>query len=118
MTKKFLDNPDIRANFFLIAWPLIYFLPITLGQQVWYGTDIIRLFHPFGVELSRALNAGRLPLWTPNLLAGFPLLAEGQIAALYPPNWILFRLLPAHFAISASILLHLAWAGVGMYWCA
>lgn len=114
---KSIRNPDTCALAFLAAFPFVHFWQITLGQQVWFGTDIIRLFHPFGVELSRALNEGRLPLWTPNLLAGFPLLAEGQIAALYPPNWILFRLLPAHHALSYSILLHMAWAGVGMYAC-
>ncbi len=110
-----IRNPDTCALAFLVAFPFVYFWQITLGQQVWFGTDIIRLFHPFGVELSRALNEGRLPLWTPNLLAGFPLLAEGQIAALYPLNWILFRILPAHHALSYSVLLHMAWAGVGMY---
>ncbi len=102
----------------LAAFPFVYFWEITLGQKVWYGTDIIRLFHPLGVELGRALNEDRLPLWTPFLSAGFPLLAESQIAALYPPNWILFRFLPAHHALSYSMLLHLAWAAVGMYTCA
>src|SRR5574341_628511 len=68
----------------LIFFPLMYFYPVTIGQAVWFTRDLSRVYHPFAVELGRALDAGRLPLWAPALQAGFPLLAEGQIAALYP----------------------------------
>ncbi|MDE3092117.1 MAG: hypothetical protein KGJ80_22310, partial [Chloroflexota bacterium] len=70
---------DGFAVAFLVAWPFVFFWQITLAQGVWLTTDILRLFYPFGVELARALNDGRLPFWTPGLLAGFPLLAEGQV---------------------------------------
>lgn len=100
---------------FLLAFPFVYFWKVTVGQSVWYTTDIIRLFHPFGLELERALNSGGLPLWSPGILGGFPLLAEGQVGALYPVNLLLFKFLPAHNALSYSILIHLAWAGCGMY---
>ncbi len=115
---RFFRSGDVGAIALLAAWSPVYFWQVTLGQNVWFTTDVVRLFHPFGVELARALNEGRLPLWTPGLLAGFPLLAEGQVGALYPINWLLYKLLPAHFALSYGILLHLAWAGVGMYACA
>ncbi len=48
-------------------------------------------------------------------MAGFPLFAEGQVGALYPPNLLLFKFLPADLAISWSIVFHLAWASCGMY---
>ncbi len=99
----------------LAAWPFVYFWPVTLAQRVWFTTDVLRLFYPFGVELARALAEGRLPLWSPGILAGLPLLAEGQVGALYPPNLVLYRLLPTHLALSFEIILHLAWAGCGMY---
>ena len=112
------ENSDVRAVLFLAIWPFVYFWQVTLGQGVWFGTDTVRLFHPFGVELARALSDGRLPLWTTGIGAGFPLLAESQVGALYPVNLILYRWLPAHFALSYSVLLHLEWAGCGMYACA
>jgi len=115
---RLFRSPDARALLFLIAFPLVYFWQITLGLQVWYANDTMRLFHPFGVELARALNEGRLPLWTPYALAGFPLFAEGQVAALYPLNLLLYKFLPAHYALSYSTLIHLAFAGAGMYLCA
>ncbi|MCI0477748.1 MAG: hypothetical protein L0Y55_16010, partial [Anaerolineales bacterium] len=99
----------------LTLFPFIYFWQVTLGQGVWLTTDILRLFYPFSVELSRALSENRLPLWTPNLLAGFPLLAESQVGALYPINLLLYKFLPTHHALSFNILLHIAWAGCGMY---
>jgi hypothetical protein len=112
---KSLIHGDALAILFLILFPFVYFWQVTLGQGVWLTTDILRLFYPFGVELARALNEGRLPLWTPNLLAGFPLLAEGQVGALYPVNLLLYKFLPAHYALSLNILLHIVWAGCGMY---
>lgn len=111
----FSKKDDSVAIVFLIAWHLVYFFPVTLAQQVWFTADVVRLFYPFGVEYSRALSEGRLPLWSPNLLAGFPLLAETQIAALYPLNLLFYKILPAYYAISYSNLLHLAWASCGMY---
>mgnify|MGYP001424603004 CR=1 FL=1 len=110
-----LHNRAVPPILFLIALPLVFFWRITLGQGVWFTTDIARLFYPFAVELTRALNQGRLPLWSPGMLAGFPLLAEGQVGALYPPNWLLDRLLPTATALSFGMILHLAWAGCGMY---
>ncbi|MBI5034086.1 MAG: YfhO family protein [Chloroflexi bacterium] len=100
---------------FLILVPFVLFWQVTLGQGVWFGNDIVRTYYPLGVELSRALNAGRIPLWSPGLYGGFPILADAQIGALYPLNLILFRFLPSHLAVSYSMLLHLAWAAVGMY---
>ena len=113
-----IQRHEVWAAAVLAAFPFVYFWQATLAQNVWFTTDVVRLFHPFGVELARALNEGRLPLWTPNTLAGFPLLAEGQVGALYPLNLILYKFLPAHYAVAYSILLHLAWASVGTYVCA
>ncbi len=110
-----LISKDTFAVLLLILFPFAYFWQVTLGQGVWLTTDILRLFYPFSVELARALNEGRLPLWTPNLLAGFPLLAEGQVGALYPINLLLYKFFPVHHALSYNILLHIVWAGCGMY---
>ncbi|MBI5031817.1 MAG: YfhO family protein [Chloroflexi bacterium] len=99
----------------LALWPLLYYWPVTLGQQVFSEGDINWLFLPIRTELSRALAEGRLPLWTPALQAGYPLFAEGEVAALYPLNLLLAWLLPAASAISYSILFNWVFASVGMY---
>ncbi len=114
VAKLFLRR-EFLPLLFLAGFPLAYFWKFTLARDVWIGGDLFRQFYPFGLELSRALSAGRLPLWTNGLLAGFPLLAEGQVGALYPVNLVLFLLLPAQLAISYGVLFHLALAGCGMY---
>ncbi|HEX7586900.1 MAG TPA: hypothetical protein VF478_01150, partial [Anaerolineae bacterium] len=112
---RILRSRDALAVGFLIVWPFIFFWQVTLGQGVWFTRDVSRVYHPFAVELARALGEGRLPLWTPMLQGGFPLFAEGQVAALYPIQLLLVKLLPPELAISIETLLHLAWASVGMY---
>jgi len=111
-----LSRLDVYALIFLAIWRLLFYLPVTLGQRVFSEGDLLWLFLPIRTELSRALAEGRLPLWTPALQAGFPLFAEGEVAALYPINLIFHWLLPAPFALSYTILFNLAWAAIGMYW--
>jgi len=43
---------------------------------------------------------------------GFPLLAEGQVGALYPPNGLLLWLLPIDRAVNLSIVLHFFLGGL------
>lgn len=109
------QNDDGRAIVFLVVLPLVYFFPVTLGQKIWYGEDVFLAWIPFGTELSVALREGRLPLWAPGMMNGFPLLAEGQVGALYPVNLFLYCLLPAHWAVSYQNFVHIIWANVGMY---
>ncbi len=110
-----LFSTDGIALLALTLAPFIYFFPATLGQAVFSAGDLPRFFYPIQIELARRLAEGQLPLWTPDLQGGFPLLAESQVGALYPVNWILYRVLPVPLAISYTILGHLAWAAVGMF---
>ena len=97
------------------SWPFVFYWRAALRQGMFYFGDIARFFYPTRVLYANALSAGRLPLWTPELLMGFPLFAEMQTGALYPPHLLLYRLLPIDLAINYDILLHLAWLGVGLY---
>lgn len=101
-----------------IALPLlltITFWPAATMREIFYFGDIYRHFYPLRMAYARALSEGHLPLWTPGLAAGYPLLAEGQAGALYPPNIILCALLPVEIALNLSILMHFLLAGAGMY---
>jgi len=109
------NRRDALAVLFLVAWQALYFFPVTLAQAVWFGSDTVRTYFPLGTELARALHAGRLPFWTTGMYSGFPLLADAQVGALYPVNLVLFALLPPHFALSYSVLFHLAFAAVGTF---
>ncbi|MDE3089134.1 MAG: YfhO family protein [Chloroflexota bacterium] len=106
---------DLLMMGLLAMWFLVFHLPVTLGQTVFSAEDAYWLHLPARTELARALSEGRLPLWTPYLQAGLPLLAEGQVGALYPINLFFHRLLPVPPALSYTILFALLWSSLGMY---
>jgi len=81
------------------------------GPWLW-NLDLPKIQYPLASLFHEALAAGRLPLWDDRLGLGFPLYAEGQIGAFYPPNWLLFQLAPLA-ALDATRIVHLAAAGVG-----
>ena len=58
------------------------------GTILW-GGDISTYFYPLTAAGMAQWQAGRVPLWTSGVQAGFPLLADGQGALLYPLNLIL-----------------------------
>ncbi|MBI5501255.1 MAG: hypothetical protein HY907_13495 [Deltaproteobacteria bacterium] len=77
--------------------------------------DTLILQYPVHHALGEALAQGELPWWTPEAGNGLPLVAEGEAGALYPPNLLLFGLLPPFEAYALSLLLALAALGVGTF---
>ena len=51
-----------------------------------FASDLWHFHLPLKAEYAERLAAGELPLWSHRLGTGMPLLAEGQVGALYPPN--------------------------------
>ncbi|MGH2450733.1 MAG: hypothetical protein ACRDGE_05595 [Candidatus Limnocylindria bacterium] len=83
------------------------------GSDTWlWNLDLPKIHYPLAVFFSEAVRDGELPLWNDRLGLGFPLYAEGQIGAFYPPNWLIFRLEPLA-ALDLARVLHLAAAGLG-----
>ena len=70
------------------------------------GGDPDRIFRPIKSELAVALREGRLPFWSERLGLGVPLVAESQVGAFYPPNWVLYRALAVPIAFRVSMWLH------------
>jgi len=107
--------PDLLAVATLWLLILLAFWLIGPSGRVLAGGDLFSYFYPYWSEAARALHQGRLPLWNPYLFMGVPFLANSQVGVLYPPNWPLWWLLPAHQALHWSILLHLGLAASGVY---
>jgi hypothetical protein len=59
-------------------------------------------------------DRGEIPLWNPLILSGAPLAADPLFNIWYPPSWLTI-FLPITVAFNLLFLLHLAWAGFGMY---
>ncbi len=77
-----------------------------------FFSDVLHFHEPLRHWAAQELSQGRLPLWCPLVGSGFPIFSEGQIGALYPPNLLLYGLLPFSLASAWALLLHLVLAGV------
>ncbi len=99
----------------LVALVVALFWRIALAGRVLAGGDVFTYFYPYWADATRAIQAGRLPLWNPYLFMGAPLLANSQVGVFYPLNWPLWLLLPAHQSIHLSIVLHVCLAALSAY---
>lgn len=98
----------------LIALALICFERLIFSGLILGRGDVYNYFYPYWSARSAALLAGHLPLWSPDLFMGVPLLANSQLGTFYPPNWLTTPLF-VPWAVAFSLLLHLVWALVGAY---
>ncbi len=98
----------------LIVLALVFFYRLAFTDLILARGDTFTYFYPYWTARNAAFMEGRLPLWTPDLFMGAPLLANPQIGTFYPPNWIVAPL-SAPDGVRVSILMHAAWAGIGAY---
>ena len=107
-----------KENIFTITFVFVIFLFlwkfIILKESFLLGDYSVQHI-PWSRFLADSLANLSLPLWTPYMHSGFPILAEGQIGALYPPNLIMYFLLPYKIAYTYNIFLHFVLAGIFMY---
>lgn len=105
----------VIGGFFAVA--LLWFAPVLFppAGQALGGLDSRGQFYYWFEFVREMVGNGRLPLWNADLFAGYPFLADPQIAFFYPVTWLLL-LLPTEAAITWHILLHIVIAAVGMYW--
>ncbi|MDD5643863.1 MAG: YfhO family protein [bacterium] len=101
---------------------IILFLSVLLylGDQVFLKSSFLsgdyRSQHvPWAIALDRAVKDLSLPLWDIYTHSGFPLLAEGQVAALYPANLFFYMLFPVDIAYAWSNVFHYLLAFLFMY---
>lgn len=111
-TLYLLDRAKVGAVF---ALPLLVLFGRILfgGQALFWGTPLLQ-FYPWWTLASAALRAGQMPLWNPYVGNGAPLVANLQSAVFYPPNW-LYLLGPVEWLMGVIAVLHVLWAGLGMF---
>lgn len=84
---------------------LLIGLPLIAGRTYAFD-DAQALALPLMAALQRALRAGELLAWNPDLFSGYTPIGAGQSGVFYPPNWLLLHFLPLLAAFRASYLLH------------
>jgi len=98
--------------------PLVLLLP-GMGAFVFPGSgapysDMAITHYPNALFLQNALRGGELPLWSPQILSGFPFIAHPYSGLWYPPYWLAL-LFPLPLGLNLVLALHVVLAGVGMY---
>ncbi|MGE3269831.1 MAG: YfhO family protein [Chloroflexota bacterium] len=120
-----LNHPLVRvvvaeavAVAVLLSAVTAVFWPMVLGTGVYAESDTFTFFFPVFAVLHAAVRSGELPLWTPDVFGGFPLFAEGQIGALYPPALVAARLASTVEGFLLVRVFHIAVATLGAYFLA
>ncbi len=99
--------------FFIIVVAIFIFFPEVFLLQKGFLSGDHRLQHyPWFYFYWENIKHFRLPWWNPLNQCGFPLLAEGQVGAFYPLNFLFAFFLPLRGAYNYSILVHFFLGGV------
>ncbi len=114
MTKLRLNRNDLLAIGALIILSVAFFWKMTFTDLILPRGDVFAYFYPYWDYRNEIMQLGRIPLWNPYLFMGAPFLANSQAGVLYPPNWLLIGF-NAPTAVKIAIVMHVAWAAVGMY---
>ncbi len=105
----------------LVGLTAVFFLPLVLHPtDVLYSdhSDLLAEHLPAKQFSVRSYQeTGELPLWCPYRFAGSPAVADIQLAAFYPPHWLLYALAPEHLgaALSWLVAAHVLVAGLSAY---
>jgi hypothetical protein len=110
---------DLLAGGVLFLLTLGFFWRMLSGDvfQPADGGDLVSFLFPTYRFAASELAQGRLPLWNPTLYGGAPFIGDIQAGFLYLPNLLLFLIAPKfdYGALPWLSVLHLYWAGLGMY---
>ena len=110
---------DLLAGGVLFLLVLGFFWRTLAGDvyQPADGGDLVSFLFPTYRFAAQELVQGRLPLWNPTLYGGAPFIGDVQAGFLYLPDLLLFLSNPffAYPTMQWLSVLHLFWAGLGMY---
>jgi hypothetical protein len=96
-------KPELAAISIIIIFGAVFFWPTTLAGRLFVTGDAIVYSYPLRLIAWEAIRNGSLPLWTPALMGGYPLLSMAQLGLGYPLTWG-YLFLPGHVAEQVYVL--------------
>jgi hypothetical protein len=96
---------------------LATFPQVLLGLETFVIRDYGFFAYPLACFQRECFWHGELPFWNPCNNCGVPFLAQWNTMPLYPPS-LIYLLLPLPWSLSFFCLLHLWFAGLGMFFLA
>ncbi|MBI2954936.1 MAG: YfhO family protein [Chloroflexi bacterium] len=85
---------DLSVVLLLLLVSVFLFSTDLTEGRIYYESDTATYYYPVMSAVDRAIDRSTLPLWTPHIFGGYPLFADGEGGALYPPNLLLLWLFP------------------------
>jgi len=110
-----LDREDGIATVALAVYVVVVLWPVASLRRALYYFDITEYAVPFRHFYARALREGELPLWTDGVFGGYPIFAEAQSGALYPPYLIFYPWMQAWAAHNLTYVLLSITTALGVY---
>jgi hypothetical protein len=107
----------VRFGIFLALLVFAAFPQVLLGLQTFVVRDYGFYSYPTAFFQQECFRHGELPFWDPFSNCGTPFLAQWNTMPLYPPA-LIYLTLPLTWSLSFFCLLHLWFAGVGMFYLA
>lgn len=96
---------------------LAQFPQVVLGIETFVSRDFGCFVYPLAHFQRDCFWRGELPFWNPYNNCGVPFLAQWNTMPLYPPS-LIYLTLPLQWSLSFFSLLHLWFAGLGMFFLA
>ena len=78
---------DVAAIGAIAIFFLTFFQNVFFGHRFIIAGDALYYSYPLRTVAWRMIRSGELPLWTPYVLSGYPLLSMAQVAVGYPLTW-------------------------------
>lgn len=101
------QRSERRAHLLVLSAIVILFLaffgPTLVRGQFLVAGDAYYQSYPLRTIAWSAIRRGELPLWTPLIFSGYPLMSMAQIAIGYPLTWT-YLFLPGHWAEQVIVL--------------
>jgi hypothetical protein len=107
----------LRFGILLALLVFAAFPQVILGLETFVVRDYGFFAYPLAHFQQECFRHGELPLWDPYNNCGVPFLAQWNTMPLYPPA-LIYLLLPLQWSLSFFCLLHLWFAGFGMFFLA
>jgi hypothetical protein len=106
-----------RFGVLLAVLVLASFPQVILGLQTFVFRDYGFFAYPLAHFQRDCFWRGEIPMWNPYNFCGIPFLAQWNTMPLYPPS-LIYLTLPLQWSLGFFCLLHLWFAGLGMYFLA
>ena len=78
---------DLAALAIIVLFFLVFFWPALSSGKYFITADGFIYSYPLRTAAWHSISQGQLPLWTPLIMSGYPLLSMAQIGIGYPLTW-------------------------------